>query len=88
MQQQVWRELFTRAASAAAAARVNNSRHIVSGIWLRYFFKDDKPTASQDFFPSRQRRLNSSVARATWEYSTIVSRIETKFMAPLTRPED
>jgi len=40
MQQQVWRELFTRAASAAVAARVNNSRHIVSGIWLRYFFKD------------------------------------------------
>src|SRR5262245_23364934 len=40
MQQQVWRELFTRAASAAVVARVNNSRHIVSGIWLRYFFKD------------------------------------------------
>jgi len=42
MQQQVWRELFTPAASAAAAARINNSRHIVSGIWLRYFFKDHK----------------------------------------------
>jgi len=45
MQQQVWRELFTRAASAAAAARVNNSRHIVSGTWLRYFFKDHKSRA-------------------------------------------
>jgi len=39
MQQQVWRELFTRAASAAAA-RVNNSRHIVTVIWLHYIFED------------------------------------------------
>src|SRR5262245_48349040 len=53
MQQQVWRELFTRAASAAVAARVNNSRHIVSGIWLRYFFKDHK----------RRARLTGSLRR-------------------------
>ena len=56
MQQQVWRELFTRAASAAAAARVNNSRHIVSGIWLRYFFKDHKRRPKVK--PSLRRRCH------------------------------
>ena len=34
----VWRELFTRAV-LAEAARVNNSRHKVSGAWAHYFFE-------------------------------------------------
>jgi hypothetical protein len=44
----VWRELFTRAVlgpSSAEAARVNNSRHNVTGAWSRYFFKNHNPTA-------------------------------------------
>src|SRR5262245_50608953 len=45
MRPQVWRELFTRAAAAAEVARVNKSRHIVSGIWLRYFFEDHQSRA-------------------------------------------